>query len=75
MAFKPNPVLTLCSMQNWFITGSIPGKAESTRLTWLLGSAPNLVEDDEKSFDLDKTCAWTSKPIITSQFSFSPFMK
>ena len=23
----------------------------------------------------DKTCAWTSKPIITSHFPFSPFMK
>jgi len=35
------------------MTGSIPGKAESTKLTCVLGSAPNFVGDDEKSFDLD----------------------
>ena len=39
------------------MTGSIPGKAESTKLTCVLGLAPNFVGDDEKSFDLDKTCA------------------
>ena len=34
------------------MTGNIPGKAESIKLTWLLGSAPNLVDDPEKSLDL-----------------------
>jgi len=33
------------------MTGSIPGNAESTKLTCVLGTAPNFVEDDEKSFD------------------------
>ena len=36
------------------MTGNIPGKAESIKLTWLLGSAPNLVDEPEKSLDLDK---------------------
>ena len=42
-------------MQNSFITGNIPGKAASTRLTCVLGSAPNFVEELEKSFDSDNT--------------------
>ena len=44
-------------MQNSLITGNIPGKAASTKLTCVFGSAPNLVEEVEKSFDSDKTCA------------------
>ena len=46
-----------------FITGSIPGKAESIKLTWSFGSAPNLVEDEENNFDSEVTWAWTSNAI------------
>ena len=60
------PVLTACLIQYSFITGSIPGKAASTKLTWVLGSDPNFVAEVEKSLESDKTCACTSKPITTS---------
>jgi hypothetical protein len=32
----------------------------------VLGSAPNFVEEDENNFELDVTCACTSRPITTS---------
>jgi len=37
------------------MTGSIPGKAESTKLTCVLGSAPNFVGEDENNFEFDVT--------------------
>jgi len=40
--------------------------SSSTKLTWVFGSAPNFVDDDENNFELEVTCAWTSKPITTS---------
>jgi hypothetical protein len=33
----------------------MPGKAASTKLTWVLGSAPNFVDEDENNFELDVT--------------------
>ena len=65
-ALRPMPVLIACFIQNSFITGSIPGNAASTKLTWVLGSAPNLVDDVENNFDSEVTCACTSNPITTS---------
>ena len=41
-----------CLIQNSFITGNIPGKAASTRLTWVFGSAPNLVGEGSVILDL-----------------------
>jgi hypothetical protein len=57
LAFKPIPDRTACSTQNLLITGNIPGIAASTRLTWLLGPEPKSVDEEEKSFELDFTCA------------------
>ena len=54
-ALSPIPVLIACSIQNSFITGNIPGNAASTRLTCVFGSAPNFVDDCEKSFDSEVT--------------------
>ena len=56
-------------------TGSMPGKAASTRATWLLGSAPNSVEAPEKSLASDVTWAWTSRPITTSHSPVAPWMR
>ena len=39
-------------MHSSLITGSMPGMAASTRLTWLFGSPPNSVEAPENSFDV-----------------------
>ena len=57
LSINPKPVLMAWFMHSLFITGSIPGKAESIRLTWLLGSAPNLVAEPEKSFEFEDTWA------------------
>ena len=43
------------SIQNSLITGSIPGNAESTKLTCVLGSAPNLVEEPENNLEFEDT--------------------
>ena len=55
LAFNPIPVLIACLMQNSLITGSIPGNAASTKLTWVFGSAPNFVGDVENNLDSDST--------------------
>ena len=49
------PVFTACFIQNSFITGSIPGNAASTKLTWVFGSAPKFVGESENSFDFERT--------------------
>ncbi len=56
-ALSPRPVRTACSTQNAFRTGSIPGIAASMRLTFVLGSAPKVVEAPEKSLEADATWA------------------
>src|SRR6185312_12841581 len=71
-ALRPRPVFTACSTQYLLMTGSIPGIAASTSETWLFGSPPKAVEAPEKSFALDVTWAWTSKPITTSHSPVSP---
>src|SRR5690349_24869854 len=61
------PVRTAWRMHSRFGTGNIPGIAASTRLTWVLGSAPNAVAAPEKSLDaVAVICAWTSTPMTTS---------
>ncbi len=57
------------------MTGSMPGMAASTRLTLALGAAPNEVEAPENSFASDVTCAWTSRPMMTSQSPVAPGMR
>ena len=54
---KPRPVRTACSMQARLMTGSMPGMAASTRLTWVFGSAPKAVGAPENSFADEATCA------------------
>ena len=55
-------------------TGSMPGKAASTKLTWLFGGAPYSVEAPENSFAWLVTWAWTSRPTTTSQALVLPSM-
>ena len=62
-------------MHSRFGTGSMPGIAASTRLTWLFGSAPNAVEAPENSLALLATWAWTSRPITTSHSPVAPWMR
>ena len=47
-------------------TGSTPGSAISTALAWVLGAAPNAVDDPEKIFDAVDNCAWVSSPMTIS---------
>ena len=48
------PVRTAWRMHSRLGTGSIPGIAASTRLTCVLGSAPNAVAAPEKSLDVGR---------------------
>ena len=63
------------AMQPSLITGSMPGMAASTRLTWEFGSPPNSVEAPENSLALEVTCACTSMPITTSNGPVSPSIR
>ena len=63
---------TACSTQTSLMTGSMPGKAASTKLTWLFGAAPKSVAEPENSFAFEMTWAWTSSPITISQSPVSP---
>ncbi len=49
-----------------FITGSVPGRARSTALAWVLGSAPKAVLARLKILLAVASWAWVSKPITTS---------
>ena len=69
------PVRTAWRMHSRLGTGSIPGIAASTRLTCVLGSAPNAVAAPEKSLALETTWAWTSRPITTSHSPVAPLMR
>ena len=74
LAFSPSPVRTACSTQNSLMTGSIPGIAASTRLTFEFGAAPKAVEAPEKSLAFEVTWACTSMPITISQSPLAPAM-
>ncbi len=63
-----------CRTHSSLMTGSMPGMAASTRETLALGSLPKAVEEPEKSFAFDVTCAWISMPMITSQSPVAPLM-
>ncbi len=43
----------------------------STRLAWVLGSAPKVVALPEKIFDWVASCAWISSPITVSHCIFN----
>src|SRR5689334_6797198 len=62
-------------MQISLMTGSMPGKPASTRLTWVFGSAPNSVAAPENSFDFEITWAWTSRPRMTSHLPVLPSIR
>ena len=68
------PVRTAWRTHSMLMTGSIPGIAASTSETFEFGGAPNVVEAPEKSFALDVTWAWTSRPMMTSQSPVAPGM-
>ena len=56
------------------MTGNMPGMPASTKLTWLLGSAPNSVEAPENSLEFDSTWAWTSMPMTISHSPVWPLI-
>src|ERR1043165_269351 len=62
-------------MQTSLITGSMPGKPASTRLTWVFGSAPKAVAAPENSFEFEMTWAWTSRPRMTSHLPVLPSIR
>ena len=71
-ASSPNPVRTACATHSRLSTGSMPGNAASTKLTWLFGSAPNAVAAPLNSLDWLITWAWTSRPTTISHVPVAP---
>src|SRR3954464_5689637 len=70
------PVRTAWRMHSRLGTGSMPGLAASTRLTCVLGSAPNAVAAPENSLALLAViCAWTSRPTTTSHSPVPPWIR
>src|SRR5689334_2322974 len=53
----------------------MPGIAASTKETCVLGAPPNSVAAPEKSFALEATWAWTSRPMTTSQSPVLPLIR
>src|SRR3546814_1547060 len=70
---RPSPVFTACSTQYSLMTGSMPGMAASTRLTWVLGSAPNAVAAPENSFDCERSEEHTSELQSLMRISYAVF--
>src|SRR5215203_578139 len=69
------PVRTAWRIHSRLGTGSIPGIAASTRLTCVLGSAPNAVAAPENSFDLVAVIwAWTSHSPVSPAIRYSELM-
>src|SRR5277367_5505259 len=50
----------------------MPGMAASTRLTWVLGSPPNVIGAPENNLLLAVTWAWTSSPMTISHLPVDP---
>ena len=65
---------TAWATHSLLMTGSMPGIAASTSDTCVLGAPPNSVEAPENSLAREVTCAWTSRPITTSQSPVAPLM-
>jgi hypothetical protein len=53
-------------------TGSTPGMPRQTGQTWVLGSAPNLVEQEQKILVRVFNWEWTSRPMTGSNSIFFP---
>ena len=66
---------TACSTQWRLITGSMPGKPASTRLTCVLGSAPKPTAAALNSLERLATWACTSSPSTTSHAPVRPSMR
>ncbi|MNG12523.1 hypothetical protein D3C84_961390 [compost metagenome] len=65
-ASMARPNLQAMRTASAFSTGRVPGMPRSTRLAWVLGSAPKVVALPEKIFDWVLSCAWISSPITVS---------
>src|SRR5699024_11713565 len=59
--FNASPSRIALSTAFALTTGSEPGKARQTGHTWLLGSAPNLVEQEQNIFDAVPSSMWRSE--------------
>ena len=49
-----------------FTTGSAPGRPRHVGQTWLLGSAPNAVEQPQNILVFVPSSTWTSRPMTGS---------
>ena len=61
-----SPVRIAYSTTFLFSTGNVPGIPEHTSHTWVFGSPPNCVGQEQKIFVLVASSVWTSRPITIS---------
>jgi hypothetical protein len=56
----------VASMAASLATGSEPGRPRHTGHVWVLGSAPNVVEQPQNIFEAVPSSTWVSRPITGS---------
>ena len=61
--FSARPARMANSTTRLFSTGSAPGMPRQTGHTWVLGSAPNSVEQEQNALVFVFNSAWTSRPM------------
>src|SRR5690606_11182990 len=65
---RASPAFTASSTARALRVGSVPGSPRQTGHTWVLGSAPNAVEQPQNTFDAVLSSAWISRPMTVSYF-------
>src|SRR5271157_4479100 len=66
--FSASAVFMAIVTASWFNTGRAPGKPRHTGQTLEFGGSPKCVEQEQKIFDLVRSCKCTSRPITASYF-------
>ena len=60
------PMRMVDSMAAALATGSEPGRPRQVGQVWVLGSAPNVVEQPQNILDAVPSSTWVSRPITGS---------
>src|SRR5262249_3619252 len=72
--FRPMPAFTAIATAARLRTGKAPGKPRHTGHVFMFGGSPNCVEQEQKSLEFVRSCAWHSRPITASYFGFIQVM-
>ena len=61
-----SPIRIVASIAAALATGSAPGSPRHTGQVWVLGSAPNVVEQPQNILDAVPSSTWVSRPMTGS---------